>query len=96
MKKFKSCFYWIAVLVSYLLAFTLFGIIIAVVFGFPDSLIGGFASWSLIICFLLFGADDETREAVKAIIKKEHRPLGDPCEGDGARDGEEINPKIIS
>lgn len=74
MKKLKSRLYWIAVLVSYLLAFTLFGIIIAVVFGFPDSLIGGFASWSLIICFLLFGADDETREAVKVIIKKKPRP----------------------
>ena len=50
MKKLKSSIYWIGVLVSYLLAFSLFGIIIAVVFGFPDSLLGGFASWSLIIC----------------------------------------------
>ena len=70
MEKFKSSIYWIGVLVSYLLAFSLFGIIIAVVFGFPDSLLGGFASWSLIICFLLFGAEDKTREGVKNIIRK--------------------------
>ena len=75
MKKFKSSIYWIGVLVSYLLAFSLFGIIIAVVFGFPDSLLGGFASWSLIICFLLFGAEDKTREAVKNIIRKEPATL---------------------
>ena len=75
MKKLKSSIYWIAVLVSYLLAFSLFAIIIAVVFGFPDSLLGGFASWSLIICFLLFGAEDETREAVKNIIRKEPAAL---------------------
>lgn len=84
MKKFKSCLYWIAVLVSYLLAFTIFGIIIAVVFGFPDSLLGGFASWSLIICFLLFGAEDETREAVKRIIMKEPPSLDEPKEEDRA------------
>ena len=75
MKKFKSSIYWIGVSVSYLLAFSLFGIIIAVVFGFPDSLLGGFASWSLIICFLLFGAEDKTREAVKNIIRKEPAAL---------------------
>lgn len=71
MKKLKSSIYWIATLISYLLAFSIFGIIIAVVFRFPDSLIGGFASWSLIICFLLFGAEDKTREAIKNIIRKE-------------------------
>ena len=75
MKKLKSSIYWTGVLVSYLLAFSLFGIIIAVVFGFPDSLLGGFASWSLIICFLLFGAEDKTREAVKNIIRKEPAAL---------------------
>ena len=75
MKKLKSSIYWIGVLVSYLLAFSLFGMIIAVVFGFPDSLLGGFASWSLIICFLLFGAEDKTREAVKNIIRKEPAAL---------------------
>ena len=75
MKKLKSSIYWIGVLVSYLLAFSLFGIIITVVFGFPNSLMGGFASWSLIICFLLFGAEDETREAIKNIIRKEPAAL---------------------
>ena len=75
MKKLKSSIYWIGVLVSYLLAFSLFGIIIAVVFGFPDSLLGGYAPCSLIICFLLFGAEDKTREAVKNIIRKEPAAL---------------------
>lgn len=75
MKKLKSSIYWIGVLVSYLLAFSLFGIIIAVVFGFPYSLLGGFASWSRIICFLLFGAENKTREAVKNIIRKEPAAL---------------------
>lgn len=70
MKKVPSALYWLAILIAYLLAFTLFGIIIALSFGLPNTLLGGFASWSLIICFLLFAADDETRNTIKKLIMK--------------------------
>lgn len=71
MKKVKSCLYWLAVLVSYLVAFTLFGTILVFILRLPiDSMFSGFAAWSVIICGFLF-TDDEAREAVKKLIQRE-------------------------
>lgn len=67
MKNIKSTLYWIGFLAAYLAAFMLFGLIVAFVFKLPDNMVGGMLSYSLIICGLLFAADDETRELVKYI-----------------------------
>ena len=70
MEKVKSFFYWLAVLVSYLVAFTLFGMILAFILRLPlDSMFSGFASWSFIICGFLF-TDDEAREAIKKLVQR--------------------------
>lgn len=71
MKKFKSMMYWVGVLVSYLVAFTLLGMILVFILRLPlDSMFSGFAAVAFIICALLFTADDETRDMIKKIIKK--------------------------
>lgn len=70
MKKIKDCIYWLAVLVSYLVAFTLFGMILVFVLRLPlDSMFSGFAAWSFIICGFLL-TDDEAREAIKKLIQR--------------------------
>ena len=72
MEKVKSCLYWLAVLVSYLAAFTLFGMILVFLLGLPkDSMFSGFAAWSLILCGFLF-TDDELRETLKKLIQREN------------------------
>lgn len=71
MKKFKSALYWFGVLVSYLVAFTLFGMIVVFMLGLPlDSMFSGFAAWAFIICGFLF-TDDDLRETIKKLIKKD-------------------------
>ena len=72
MKKLKSCLYWFAVLVSYLVAFTLFGMIVVFILRLPvDSMFSGYASWALILCGFLF-TDDEVREGLKRFAKGGH------------------------
>lgn len=73
MKKFKSTLYWIGVLVSYLVAFTFFGIIVALALDFPDTMLGGMGAWALIIVGLVFAADDEERDILKKLIMKTHK-----------------------
>ena len=69
MEKVKSCLYWLGVLVSYLAAFTLFGMIIVFMLHLPvDSMFSGFAAWSFIACAFLF-TDDDLREAAKKWTK---------------------------
>ena len=70
MKKFKSFLYWIGLLVSYLFGFTVFGIIIAMLLKLPDRMLSGFVAWAVMICFLLFGAEDDTRETIMKLITK--------------------------
>lgn len=49
MKKFKSALHWIWVLTAYIIAFTIFGIIIALTLDLPDTMLGGMASLWLIV-----------------------------------------------
>ena len=70
MKKVKSTLYWFAVLLSHLLAFTVFGMMIVFLLKLPvDSMFSGFAAWSLIICGFLF-TDDEARETIKKLVRR--------------------------
>ena len=72
MEKVKSCLYWLGVMVAYFAAFTLFGVILVMVFGLPlDSMFSGFAAWGFIICAFMF-TDDEARETIKRLIQREH------------------------
>ena len=70
MKKFKSVLYWIGILVSYLFGFTVFGVIVAMLLKLPNVMLSGFVAWAIMICCVLYGADDETRENIKKLIKK--------------------------
>ena len=70
MKRIKESLYWIAVLISYLLAFTVFGMIIVFLLKLPpDSMFSGFVAWSLIACMVLFTADEKTLEMLKKFAK---------------------------
>ena len=70
MKKIKEGLYWIAVLISYLVAFTLFGMIVVFLLRMPvDSMFSGFAAWSILICCMLFGAEEETLDMIKDFIR---------------------------
>lgn len=71
MKKFKSVLYWIGLLLFYLFGFTVFGVIIAMLLKLPDKLLSGFLAWGIMICCVLFGAEDETRDAIKKLIAKD-------------------------
>lgn len=70
MKKFKSFLCWIGLLVSYLFGFTVFGVIIAMLLKLPNVMLSGFVAWAVMICCLVFGADDDTRETIMKLIKK--------------------------
>ena len=70
MENLRSKLYWIGVLIAYLTAFLLFGVIIALSFGLPDTMVGGLLAYSFIICGLIFGSDDETLEIVKYVLTK--------------------------
>lgn len=70
MKNVKSFFYWVGVLIANLAAFNLFALIIAMLLKLPNVMASGFVAWSVIICCLVFAAEDETRETIKGLLKK--------------------------
>ena len=72
MKKRNSAIYWIGVLVSHLLAFSFIATVIVLVLGLPsDSMFSGMAGCGIVVCLLIFGASDETKEFLKKLASKE-------------------------
>lgn len=70
MKKVKSFFYWLGVLAFYLVGYSVFGMIVGMLLKLPNTMFSGFVAWSVIICGLLFTADDETKEFIKKHVQK--------------------------
>ncbi|MDO5765626.1 MAG: hypothetical protein Q4P84_08015 [Elusimicrobiales bacterium] len=68
MKKFKATLYWIGTLLAYIAAFGLLSFIVGMAIGVPDTMFGGIVAYGLIICGLVFGATDETRNVIKRLI----------------------------
>ena len=68
MKKLKNTLYWIGYIIVTLLAYNLFALIIVMSLALPDSTVSGFVAWSVIICMMLFAADDETLAKFKDLF----------------------------
>ena len=73
MKKLKNTLYWIGYIIVTLLAYNLFALIIVMSLALPDSTLSGFAAWTLIICMMLFAADDETLAKFKDLFGGERK-----------------------
>lgn len=66
MKKVTNCLYWVAVLVSYLVGFTLLGMIVVFMLQLPpDNMFSGLVAWDVMICIMVFAADEKTLEMLK-------------------------------
>ena len=73
MKKFFTLLYWIGYIAVNLLAYNLFALIIVMSLALPNTLLSGFFAWSLIICMILFAADDATLANFKDLfVRKEN------------------------
>lgn len=81
MKKLKNSVFWIGVLAIHLVAFVLFGLIIALSLNLPDTMLGGMTSLSLVICGLIFAADDEDRALLKRLVVKDKKMDNDTPQG---------------
>ena len=68
MKKFLTALYWIGYIAVNLMAYNLFALIIVMSLALPNSILSGFFAWSLIICMILFAADDATLAKFKDLF----------------------------
>lgn len=68
MKKFLIALYWIGYIAVNLMAYNLFALIIVMSLALPNTLLSGFFAWSLIICMILFAADDATLAKFKDLF----------------------------
>lgn len=68
MKKFKSVLYWFGYIAVNLLAYNLFALIVVMCLALPNTILSGFIAWTLIICGMLFAADDDALAKYKDLF----------------------------
>ena len=68
MKKFLNTLYWLGYIAVNLVAYNLFALLLAMSFALPNNILSGLFAWSLIICMMLFAADDATLAKFKDLF----------------------------